>query len=581
MADISAVEDKFFTIASETYENNLSSSISALDDVVPVNSANAYDDGDHVVLTVDPGTPQEASFIGTKASSPSRFINCQWTEGNLGVGHASGATIVDYDSATHHNLQTKGIRKFANDDGTLKQQPIRDALGLQDAASAGWEILPYTFQTTTGYNKGNRSFEVTVANNNLTDELSPGMRFKVTRGTAAPTQCTDLEASSSQYASKSSPTGITFTDDLTVEAWVKLESYTEGYIVSRHSGTAGWYLRVNSNGTIQCLGRTSANDYITSYQSIPLGRWVHVAASLDMSASSGKIYIDGVEVPSAYTNGADTSLTQAGDLVIGNITGGTSYFDGKLADVRVWSTVRSETEIRDNMCQLLSGSETGLVGYWKLNGDFNDSTANANHLTPSGGAVATAVDNPFNTVEHAIITKVAYAGSTTTLTLFTPTGHTIPNMTLNSPFYSTQSVPFGFPRGSGKWVIEYLGGGVQTGNGGAGWTNQFSIYVPQGEWLGSYDLNIYRDRAAAETQSWQITLSDTSTTESHQDRTAKASVGALSSVAKTALPVSKTFFVTNTAAATKYVNSENLGTTGGNLFVIQSGSVTRFTCAYL
>lgn len=134
MATISGVQ-KHFATPSEVYTNNLSASISAGAVTVPVNANNDYADGDIVVLTVEPGTTNEATFTGEKASSPARFINCVWTEGNLGVGHASGVTITDYDSATHLAMMTKGIKVSHNQDGTLKPASVNLALGVSDTAA--------------------------------------------------------------------------------------------------------------------------------------------------------------------------------------------------------------------------------------------------------------------------------------------------------------------------------------------------------------------------------------------------------------------------------------------------------------
>ena len=119
MADLSNVT-KYFPTPSEGYSSTLSSSITAGASVVPVVSASQYQDGDVVVLIVDPKTVDEAVFTGTKASNPDRFIDCVWTEGNTGVGHASGAVIADYVTATHLAMVTKGILKSHNQDGSLK-----------------------------------------------------------------------------------------------------------------------------------------------------------------------------------------------------------------------------------------------------------------------------------------------------------------------------------------------------------------------------------------------------------------------------------------------------------------------------
>lgn len=347
--------------------------------------------------------------------------------------------------------------------GTIRDIRSQVALNTGSSnASDGWTSLSSatTFTTATGYNKGNKEYDLT-SSADLTSVLSPGMRLKVTRAVTPPTQCLDLESGSSQYASKSSPSGITFTDDFTCEAWIKLESYTGSaqVIASRYNGTSGFQFLLLSDGTVRIQGGNGGGSNISnasSYQSIPLGRWVHVAAKLDMSAftytnTTSQIYIDGVEVPGSVARSGTnpTSLAQAGNLEIGSQNGGSSYFDGKISDVRVWSALRTTTQIRDNMNQQLVGNETNLVAYFKLDGDFNDSTSNANNLSASGGAAATNSDNPMNATEYAIVTKV----TASTVTVFTGTDCNIPNITLSTPYYSTQDTPFGFPRDKGKWHV--------------------------------------------------------------------------------------------------------------------------------
>jgi microcystin-dependent protein len=117
MPNIASVT-KFFATASELFEDNLSSSIAAGATIVPVNSITEYEDGDVVVQTVEPGTANEATFVGTVNGN--QFENCVWTEGNTGVGHAAGSTVVDYIAATHLSIMTKGILKEHNQDGTHK-----------------------------------------------------------------------------------------------------------------------------------------------------------------------------------------------------------------------------------------------------------------------------------------------------------------------------------------------------------------------------------------------------------------------------------------------------------------------------
>ena len=55
-------------------------------------------------------------------------------------------------------------------------------------------------------------------------------------------------------------------------------------------------------------------------------------------------------------------------------------FQGGLADVRVWTRVRTQDEIKADLCRRLTGLETGLVGHWPLgNESLNDRSTQKRH----------------------------------------------------------------------------------------------------------------------------------------------------------------------------------------------------------
>lgn len=358
---------------------------------------------------------------------------------------------------------------------------------LAESVAAGW--FPSSDPLTYVSNNGSKEYTVTTPGDKTT-KYSAGMRMKISRAGTTPTTCADIESSSSQYASKVSPSGIVFTDDFTVEAWVKLESYVTCGILSRRNAANGWEVYLNNTGQVGIAGiNGSATDIGLSYQSLPLNQWVHVAATLDMSASTSTIYINGVSVPVAYTNGAPTSLVQATvDLALG-ATNGSNYFDGKMAEVRLWPSVRTQAQIRDNMNIQLTGTE-GMVGLWQLDETsgttFNDSTLNANHLTAAGGLTAGTADNPFNTTEYGIITKVAYSSPNTTITVFTGTDYNLPNGALSNFYYSALGSPHGFPAADTKWRLSTILRTVSTTTSNATYgsfiSGGYRLTVPTGEW---------------------------------------------------------------------------------------------------
>lgn len=602
MANLASVLENFFTIASETFTDNLSASISAGAATVPVNNASEYAEGDRVVLTVDPGTVNEATFLGVKDTG-NQFINCKWTEGNTAVGHDSGATIIDYDSATHHNAQTKGILEFADQQGNLLTQAVRDALNLGSSAVNGWEVLPYTLQVSSGYNKGNKEFDLVVPNNDLTDELSAGMKLRIGRNITAPTQCADFESSSSQYGVKTSPSGISFTDDITIEGWLKLESYPASAmtILSRWNGTSGWDLHINSIGQLSLSGFNAgaANEsYNIAYQAIELGKWTHFAITLDMSAfsaASSPIYLDGVSIPNQVgrTGTNPTALIQAGNLELGSRNGGLLPFDGEMADIRLWNAVRTGTQIRDNMNQQLVGSETNLIFYAKLNGNLNDSTTNANNLTGSGGLVATTVDNPMKNTEYAVVTKVAYSAPNTTITVFTGTDHNIPNMTLTAPYYSTQQTPYGFPVSRSKWRVSTLLLATYTKSVGsvtAWYVTPVKLSVPVGAWkLGYLAQARVGGTSGAAAVNGHISLttnsSDYTTTTVPQEELKRTSWGYVYAAGAAQIQNATSMFNQTEQelnAQTMYALSGNVSEAGGAFnFEFYYGTVIFAECAYV
>ncbi len=167
----------------------------------------------------------------------------------------------------------------------------------------------------------------------------------------------------------------------TIEAWVKLDAIpTLGYAIwdsgLEPSGLyyGSWFL-ITSVGEVALVygdgtGLGSADRRsIFSTVSIPLGEWVHICGVQD-GPLVGRIYINGIEVPVTYagTGGMTIVHYPAGRQTIGwheSLIPGI-YLDGELDELRVWGVGRTEAEIRETMCQKLSGTEPGLEAYWRF-----------------------------------------------------------------------------------------------------------------------------------------------------------------------------------------------------------------------
>jgi hypothetical protein len=473
----------------------------------------------------------------------------------------------------------------------------------------GWEGLGHTPNTVT-YN-GNRSYSCVFSSTDLTGDISPGMRIKTTRTVTAPTQCADLESGSSQYFTKTSPTGLSFTTTFTCMAWVKLESYgaNSGIICRRNANTEGWSLAINSSGQVVLDGlRIAANNKsCTSTQSIPLNRWVHVAVSMDMTAgaSSGATwYIDGVSVPGTVTQtGTATAIVQGTTaLNVGaENSGGSNPFDGKIAQAAVFSAVISAANIRSYISQGLSGSETSLVSAYSLSNSIVDLAATDNDLSAVNSAVATATDSPYavnsfgtatGTTDYGIVTSSTFS-TDTTLVVQVPEGCTIPTSGgVSAVSYSTQKIPYGFVGGQDRWAVAaYLGASPGATTVAANtYTNSgsFQLTVPIGAWNLSGKLCANHENSSASLYAARGGLSTVNNTASDMELIHEYIIRTSStSGANAPINVNKEISV---SSATPYYGVISVEAGAGTITVAWSADVSpsggiinviKATCAYL
>jgi len=208
------------------------------------------------------------------------------------------------------------------------------------------------------------------------------------------TKSADLESSSTQYFSiaDASQVGLDITGDITIEFWMNPETLptTAGAnmrILEKKVTSGAGYL-VNWDAAADKI-RVSFNDSGGNNTSIECteaisttGTWLHVAVAVDVSVPSATWYFDGVAKTSNSLTSAATSIGTNSEAVnIGyGATAGNSPYDGKLALVRVWDTIRSESQIANNVCTLL-GATANMQAEWSLNNVVTDNSGNGNTLT--------------------------------------------------------------------------------------------------------------------------------------------------------------------------------------------------------
>lgn len=95
-----------------------SGSVSSGATTVGLNSVAGYTNGQIVVFVVDPADPtKKQTFTGVMDTSGVQVTSVKWTAGTNQT-HALGATVVDYATATHIAMMSKGIRVEHKQTGT-------------------------------------------------------------------------------------------------------------------------------------------------------------------------------------------------------------------------------------------------------------------------------------------------------------------------------------------------------------------------------------------------------------------------------------------------------------------------------
>ena len=128
--------------------------------------------------------------------------------------------------------------------------------------------------------------------------------------------------------------------------------------------------------------------------------WAHLAATYN--GSTVKLYVNGVEAATA----AAVSYTPGSRILdIGRRPDGEeTRFAGRIDEVRIWNTARTQTQIANAKDNPLAGTETNLLAYYNFNQgtangtntgvtNLTDATANAKNGTLNGFALSGTTSN--------------------------------------------------------------------------------------------------------------------------------------------------------------------------------------------
>ncbi|RIJ34060.1 LamG-like jellyroll fold domain-containing protein [Pontibacter oryzae] len=162
-----------------------------------------------------------------------------------------------------------------------------------------------------------------------------------------------------------------------LEAWVRPDDATKPYVLYDHYKSDSG-LKVYFDGTKYVLQTTTDQISIMPTGQFRNNEFTHIAVSLNTVTREVQWVINDKIYPVQHLSAAFTRSTFINPpLVIGNSQKNGEAFIGVLDEIRVWSKARTSTEMVRDHTRYLTGSEPGLVAYWRADEGFGTSLFDA------------------------------------------------------------------------------------------------------------------------------------------------------------------------------------------------------------
>jgi hypothetical protein len=286
----------------------------------------------------------------------------------------------------------------------IRAQIDRDLRGNESGLLGEWRFNEASGATANDSSQG--AHPGTLLNMNTTSDRVAGFQFRDPAD--GELGLAFVQTGAKQFISLPDQATFDLQNQLTVECWVYIPAFPAATAALVSKGQVAWQLLIQPSGRIQFttpgVTHSDATADLVSDRTIPIGEWHHVAATWSFLRKEKVIYIDGLkDVSESNLTG---SLTQNDFPVLiaseptssGSPPSTTANFSGRLDEVRIWSSARTEDHIRDNVSRYLNGTEPGLIGVWSFNEGSGSVAFTGKTASTLNGTLAAAM-NGFSHVE--------------------------------------------------------------------------------------------------------------------------------------------------------------------------------------
>lgn len=304
------------------------------------------------------------------------------------TSQGTGEILVDplFTSSSNYRPQ---LGSPAIDAGTSSGSPPSDDFdGGSRPAEGGYDIGCFEVSLgLVGHWKLDESSGTTATDSSGegNDGTVTGTNFASSSVSVCPIGSTGLEVDGgTDYISVGNDSSLQFTDEFTVMAWIRGDSWGSGSDVDTivRKGTTNplnyAFSVVDGEVTLVLDGNDAGSGRFSGDTVLNVDRWYHVAAIWD--GSEVKIYVNGVQDNSTTHSHSSTLGTDSRELFIGGHSSG-DRFDGSIADVRIYDQAVAASYI---------SSVYGLQAYYKFDESSGSTAADSSGYENDG----TLVDSP-------------------------------------------------------------------------------------------------------------------------------------------------------------------------------------------
>jgi hypothetical protein len=281
---------------------------------------------------------------------------------NNGGSWLGAINVTAPDEFLNGSLDEVRIWKVARTETEIRQNLYRE---LPNPAGEANLVAYYKFSETIGTTLADSKGSNTGTLYNMV-----GNEWETSSAMFGPKNCLDFDGTNDRVISTSKPAVIA-NSTLTIEAWVRPDVIKES-VFAAHGNT---YLSIGMTSSGEVVSRTynaenGGGQINNSGYFLETGSWYHIAAVFLNGEST--IYVNGLKVGS--TNPCTNSSAPNGrEYYVGwGYIVNETYFDGQIDEVRIWSTARTASEIRENMMITLNGDESGLEVYYNFDNTTGD-----------------------------------------------------------------------------------------------------------------------------------------------------------------------------------------------------------------